>query len=35
MYLGNEPVFVVGTDSNGNHIGVLDGTPRIAVLVTP
>ena len=35
MMLDTEPVFVVGTDSNYNNIGVLDGSPRIAVLVTP
>jgi hypothetical protein len=35
MWFYNEPEFVVATDSNGNHIGVLDGSPRIAVLTTP
>ena len=36
MPFGNLKVWVVATDSNGNHIGVADvGPPRYAVLVTP
>jgi hypothetical protein len=35
MDFGNIKVWVVTTDSKGNHIGVADVTPRYAVLVTP